>query len=113
MAAPPQAEYAVGRARRSNSSDRGGPGHAAVDRVALEQRSQYCRTALTGRHEQPELPCDDLGDEPYRFQPVDGSVREASEFDTWGAHDRGAADGQIIGKVQHGAFVEHGSPGVA
>ena len=33
------------------------------------------------RHEQPQLPGDDLGDEAHRLEPVDHSFREAGDLD--------------------------------
>src|SRR3546814_6002830 len=66
--------------------------------------SDVCSSDL----EQPELPCDDLGGEPQRLQPVDHAVGETGELDAESAHDLGAAELEAVGELEHGPAVEHG-----
>ena len=60
------------------------------------------------RHEQPQLPGDDLGDQADRLQPVDHAVGEAGELDAEVAHDPDAAKLQPVLKLQDRPAVEHG-----
>ena len=73
------------------------PPHAAPvgdadERVALHQCGEDRRTAGAGRHEQAQLPGDDLGDQPHRLQAIDHALGEAAELDPEQAHHLGAAE---------------------
>jgi hypothetical protein len=61
------------------------------DRVSFHQLGENDRTVGGGRHEQAELPSDDLGDEAHRLQAIEHAVGETAEFHPEQAHHLGAA----------------------
>ncbi len=82
-----------GRRRRDAMADtvQRSPIGDAHDRVAFRQPGENRGTVGAGRHEQAQLPGDDLGDEAHRLQTFDHPVGEAAEFHPEQAHHPGAA----------------------
>ena len=84
----------------------------ADERVAFHQRTENDGTIRTGRHEQAQLPRDDLRDQAGRLQPIDHAVGEAGQLDPEFAHDLGAAKLETLLEIQNRPAVEHSGPGV-
>ena len=87
------------------------PGFAGInseERIALQQNGEEFRTGRTGRHEQAELPRNDLGHEPERLESVDHPVREAGEFYPEITHHLDAAEREPVLQLQDRPAVEHG-----
>src|SRR5258708_3751391 len=80
--------------------------------MTLHQLRQNCRPRCAGRHEQAQLPRDDLGHETERLQPIDHAVGEAVELNAEFSHGLGAAKLEPVLKLQDRPSVEHRDEGV-
>src|ERR1700722_10393063 len=80
--------------------------------MSLHQLLQNCWPLRADRHEQAQLPRDDLRHQADRLQPIDHAVGEAGELDTEFSHDLGAAKLEPILKLQDRPSVEHRDEGV-
>src|SRR5689334_1708452 len=88
--------------------------HAAVgdadERKTLHQSRDDFGTTHPHRHEEPQLPADDLRHETERLEAVDHAVGEAGELDAMRAHDARAAELKPIFKDEHGAAILEDGP---
>src|SRR6202163_3760497 len=80
--------------------------------MTLHQLRQNCWPLRAGRHEQAQLPRDDLGHEADCLQPIDHAVVEAGELHAEFSHALGAAKLEPVLKLQDRPSVERGDEGV-
>src|SRR6266849_6070662 len=76
--------------------------------MAFHQGAEDVWSCRADRHEEPQLPGDDLGDELHRLEPVDHAIAETGDLDAEVPHDLRAANLEPVLELEDRPPVEHG-----